>query len=277
MHRNKNDPSGSKVVSWASVAFRRRDDRIGSVTIRDTSLEFARDGVALVRGLLDPAALELGRRGVDTIVTNPGPLAITASLPDEPAFVEDFRRVGDVPDIAAIALDPRIGLVAAALMASRTARLHHDHILVKAAGSTRRTPWHQDQPYYDVDGSQCVSLWIALDPVPIETSLECVRGTHLGPWLMPRTFLDREARWFPEGSLAEIPDYSLNDDRIVRYALEPGDAIAFHFLTVHGAPGARSTRRILSLRYVGDDVRRVTRPWRTSPPSTSADLDVVIG
>lgn len=27
-----------------------------------------------------------------------------------------------------------------------------------------------------------------------------------GPWLMPRTFLRGEARWFPEGSLAEQPD-----------------------------------------------------------------------
>ena len=31
-------------------------------------------------------------------------------------------------------------------------------------------------------------------------------GTHRGPWLMPRTFLKKEARWFPEGSLAELPD-----------------------------------------------------------------------
>ena len=231
---------------------------------------YAVDGVVVVRGLLDRPTLDLARRGVDRVVAEPGPLAIRANLPGEPSFVEDFRRAEDVPEIAAVALDPGIGALAAALMDSRAVRFHHDHVLVKEAGSERRTPWHQDQPYYDVEGSQCVSFWIALDPVSIETSLECVRDTHVGPWLMPRTFLDREAKWFPEGSLAEIPDYALDDDRIARYALEPGDAIAFHFLTVHGAPGARQRRRILSLRYLGDDMRHVVRPWRTSPPMDGA-------
>jgi hypothetical protein len=73
-------------------------------------------------------------------------------------------------------------------------------------GMTRqRTPWHQDQPYYNVDG-RGVSAWIAVDPVPEAGCLELVAGSHRGPWLMPRTFLHREARWFPEGSLAELPD-----------------------------------------------------------------------
>src|SRR4029077_11581020 len=77
------------------------------------------------------------------------------------------------------------------------------------------------------------------DPVPEAGCLELVAGTHLGPWLMPRTFLRGEARWFPEGSLAELPD--IEADRgafdIRRYELHPGDAIFFDFLTVHGAPG----------------------------------------
>ena len=39
------------------------------------------------------------------------------------------------------------------------------------------------------------------------------------------------------------------------WAVEPGDAIAFHGRTVHGAPGNHSThrhRRVLSLRWVGE-------------------------
>src|SRR3984957_12960223 len=71
--------------------------------------------------------------------------------------------------------------------------------------AAQRTPWHQDQPYYNVDGHG-VSAWIAVDPVPEGGSLEMVAGSHRGPWLMPRTFLTRQAHWFPEGSLAELPD-----------------------------------------------------------------------
>jgi ectoine hydroxylase-related dioxygenase (phytanoyl-CoA dioxygenase family) len=140
---------------------------------------------------------------------------------------------------------------------------------VKEGGTRQRTPWHQDQPYYNVDG-QGVSAWIPVDPVPEDGCLELVAGSHRGPWLMPRTFLRREARWFPEGSLAELPD--IDADRsafdIRRFSLAPGDAIFFDFLTVHAAPGFPhpGRRRVLSLRYLSADARHAPRTWRTSPP-----------
>jgi ectoine hydroxylase-related dioxygenase (phytanoyl-CoA dioxygenase family) len=87
---------------------------------------------------------------------------------------------------------------------------------------------------------------------------------------MPRTFLLKEARWFPEGSLAELPD--IDADRgafdIRTFGLRPGDAVFFDFLTVHGAPGFLhpGRRRILSLRYLSADARHAPRAWRTSPP-----------
>jgi hypothetical protein len=69
-----------------------------------------------------------------------------------------------------------------------------------------RTPWHQDQPYYNVDGQQNCSMWLPVDPVGRESTLEFVAGSHRGPWLMPRTFMDSQAKWFPEGTLQELPD-----------------------------------------------------------------------
>jgi ectoine hydroxylase-related dioxygenase (phytanoyl-CoA dioxygenase family) len=50
--------------------------------------------------------------------------------------------------------------------------------------------------------------------------------------------------------------------------MEPGDAIAFSFMTVHGAPAnrSRSTRRAFSSRWLGDDARYAERSGRTSPP-----------
>ena len=54
----------------------------------------------------------------------------------------------------------------------------------------------------------------------------------------------------------------------VTSAMEPGDAILFDFRTVHGARGNQGgqRRRAFSARWVGDDVRFVERPGRTSPP-----------
>src|SRR5439155_1565224 len=39
-----------------------------------------------------------------------------------------------------------------ALLATAQVRFYHDHVLVKEGGTRQRTPWHQDQPYYNVDG-----------------------------------------------------------------------------------------------------------------------------
>ncbi len=47
-----------------------------------------------------------------------------------------------------------------------------------------------------------------------------------------------------------------------------GDAVAFHYRTLHGARGNTSAarRRAFSLRLVGEDARVVDRPGPTSPP-----------
>ena len=40
------------------------------------------------------------------------------------------------------------------LMGCTTARLHHDHLLVKEPRTTQRTPFHQDQPCSPVRSPQ---------------------------------------------------------------------------------------------------------------------------
>ena len=49
--------------------------------------------------------------------------------------------------------------------------------------------------------------------------------------------------------------------------MSPGDAVFFHFRTVHGAGGVagEGRRRVLSLRFCGEDVTHAPRAWRTSP------------
>src|SRR5580658_4932538 len=231
---------------------------------------FARDGVACVRSVLSPAEVAAAAAAIDAVLASPGPLAQVASGPGDPgAFTEDFCRWREVPGIERLARHSRVPAVAAALMGTPRVRFYHDHVLVKEGQTRQHTPWHQDQPYYNVDG-RGVSAWIAVDPVPEDGCLELVAGSHRGPWLMPRTFLHRQARWFPEGSLAELPDIEADRDEFDkrRFDLQPGDAIFFDFLTVHGAPGFPfpGRRRILSLRYLAADARHAPRPWRTSPP-----------
>lgn len=235
----------------------------------ETVANYQRDGIVCIRGLLDPAEVEQARGAIQTVLDNPSPLAQEASGKDDPgSFIEDFCRWGDVPAIEHLAVHSAAPQIAAALMGSPSVRLYHDHVLVKSGGTKQRTPWHQDQPYYNVDG-RGISAWIPMDPVPEAGCLELVAATHNGPWLMPRTFLDGEAKWFPEGALAELPD--IEADRsgydILAFEMKPGDAIFFDFLTVHGAPGFpfSGQRRVLSLRYLSEAARHAPRRWRTSP------------
>ncbi len=230
--------------------------------------DFARAGAVVLRNLLSPAQVQVLREGIDDNMARPSPAAKTASRPDDPGlFVEDFCNWRRNARYRAVIFRSRLPAVAAELMASHTARFHHDHMLTKEAGTRQRTPWHQDQPYYNIEGRQNVSFWIPVDPVSRAATLEFVAGSHLGPWLMPRSFMDNEAKWFPEGSLAALPD--IEADRaahtILGWELQPGDAVAFHMLTLHSAAGSPSRRRVFSARFIGDDARHAPRAWRTSP------------
>ncbi|MEZ5114953.1 MAG: phytanoyl-CoA dioxygenase family protein [Candidatus Nanopelagicales bacterium] len=243
-------------------------DRARDLVPPDLAAAYARDGAVVVRGAFTAAEVDLVRSGIDRVLAEPGPMFLVASEADDPGrFAEDFCRWQDVPEYEEFARTSPAAGIAGRLMGSTTVRLHHDHTLVKEPGTVQRTPWHQDQPYYDVEGRQNCSMWMPVDPVPRESSLEFVAGSHLGPWLMPRTFRDQQARWFPEGTLAELPDVEADRDAfpILGWALEPGDAVFFHMLALHAAAGSGTRRRAFSLRFLGDDATHAPRPWRTSP------------
>ena len=98
---------------------------------------------------------------------------------------------------------------------------------------------------------------------------------------MPRTFLSGEAQWFPEGTLAELPD--IEADRgafdIRRFELAPATPIFFDFLTVHGAPGSRSPAGGGSCRCATcrPGAAYAPRRWRTSPPFDGLDRELADG
>ena len=246
-----------------------------SLTLSAPTIEnFIRDGAVVLRGALSRDEVQTLEQGIEHNLAHLSPLAQVASNPDDPGrFVEDFCTWQSNPQYEQVMRHSALPALAAQLMQSQTVRIYHDHLLVKEPGTRQSTPWHQDQPYYNVDGVQNVSFWIPADPVSRAATLEFAAGTHRGPWLMPRTFMTHEARWFPEGTLAELPDIEATRGRadaphpVIGWALEPGDAVAFHMLTLHASggvePGRR--RRVFSVRFLGDDMRHAPRRWKTSP------------
>ena len=240
-----------------------------------TRTAFTRDGAVVLRGVLTGDEVKALEQGIEHNLAHPSALKLIASQADDPGrFVEDFCTWQHNPFYRAVMTQSALPQVAAQLMHSQTVRLYHDHLLVKEPGTRQPTPWHQDQPYYNVSGRQNVSFWIPVDPVPMQSTLRVVAGSHAGTWYMPRTFRDQQAKWFPAGTLAELPDIDANTGvgpgqfRQLAWALQPGDAVAFHMLSLHASSGTgpQGRRRVFSARYLGDDARHAVRPWRTSPP-----------
>ena len=228
-------------------------------------------GAIVVRQLFSADEIKLLEQGIAENMATPSPLAIVASRPEDPGyFIEDFCNWQRIDAYKRFVFETRAAEVAGQLMGSQEVRLYHDHLLVKEPKTVAKTPWHQDQPYYNIDGFQNVSMWLPVDPVPVESTLKFVAGSHLGGWLMPRSFMTHEAKWFPEGTLKDLPDIDgrPNDFNILAWALEPGDAVFFHMLTLHGAGGVAggNRRRVVSFRFIGEDTTHAPRKWRTSPP-----------
>lgn len=240
---------------------------------------YARDGAVVVRGAFAPAFVDLAREAVDANLADLSPRAKRASADSDGAFVEDFCNWQRIPAIEQFVRESPAAAIAAALMGSSSVRLYHDHMLTKEPGTRQRTPWHQDQPYYNVDGHMNTSMWFPVDPVSRESTLEFVAGSHEGTWYMPRTFQDSQAKWFPEGTLADLPDIDGDPQthRILGWALEPGDAVFFNMLTLHGAGGSDRRRRVISIRMLGDDMVHAPRRWTTSPPFDGLEQELPAG
>ena len=243
--------------------------------------DFRRDGAVVLRDVLDASHVDLLAAGVERNLAGPSELAIrTEGQEGTGAFFEDFCNWQRIPEFERVIREGPLAEIAGELTGSSEIRLFHDHVLVKEPGTTTRTPWHQDQPYYCIDGSHTVSFWIPLDPVPRESTLEFVAGSHAdGTWYMPRTFVDDAPMVFEPGTLAEVPDIEAERDayEILGWELEPGDAVAFGMLTLHAAAGSRTRRRAFSLRLIGDDVTFATRTHRTSPPFEGLDRELEAG
>lgn len=249
------------------------DIGVGAATVE----AFRRDGCAVIRGVFAPW-IERARAGVEENIAAPSFRERTYRPEDGSApFFQDFCNWDRIPGYRALIADSPMAGIAARLMGSATARIFHDHVLVKEPGTSIATPWHQDAPYYLVEAERSVSFWVPLDPVPRERTIEFVAGSHRGRRFRAQRF---DGTNLYEGDDSErVPDVEAEKENldVLGWAVEPGDAVVFDFRTLHGAPANRSAgrRRVISVRWVGDGARFAARPGRTSPPYP--DLDYADG
>ncbi len=231
--------------------------------------EFRHHGVAVVRGAFADWVGPL-RSALEANLRDPGPWATENTGPDEPGrFFDDYCNWRRIPTYEEFVTGSGAAALAAALLGVDRIRLFHEHVFVKEHGTRHGTPWHQDLPYYCVDGRQTVTIYLPLDPMPREVGVEFVAGSHRQDRLYrPAKFLTGEAY---EGRTELAPPPSgeeLDPCPTIVHDLDPGDALVFHFRTLHGSPPTvvKGRRRAFATRWIGADVRYLDRGAETSPP-----------
>jgi ectoine hydroxylase-related dioxygenase (phytanoyl-CoA dioxygenase family) len=241
-------------------------------------LAFLADGVVALRGVLPidlVAALDAPvERALANEDTTTDMTALGAALTGDDADgdrgrfrsgVDHWRHDDDLLRFATASPLPEL---IAALLDTRTLFLYEDSVLAKEPNTLEPTVFHQDHPYFSVDGEAVCTTWIPLDPVTRDTGgMGYVRGSHRDDtrW-RPNLFVTRDAIPGAEGE--DVPDLHADpgDADIVWLDAEPGDVIVHHARTLHGAGPNHSTsqrRRAISIRYCGEGVtfrRRALTP-----------------
>ena len=244
--------------------------------ISEESVErFRTDGAVCLRGLVDSDWIALLRRGVARNLEAPTPLHTVQTLEEEPGFfLSDICSSQEIAEFREFVLNGPAAAAAARLMASERANFWADTLWVKEARTPKRTRWHQDQPFFWIDGTQVCVLWWPLDPVRRENGLELVKGSHRwGRWFAPElSRFGQDLYSNPIGRRFErMPDIDTRRDEyeILSFDVEPGDAIAFHGL--HRARRSRERGSPHAPRHVHDlDGRRCA--LRRAPLGRSSPL-----
>jgi hypothetical protein len=245
----------------------------GKIVKRDIATlrqQFQDDGVVKLESLLNTQDLAAARKCYAWSLSNLGPHGKGAGWlgpgaetfedkanPAAPAVYESFLKASPFAEVAGmIWSNPDIWFM-------------YEQVF-KKAGACRRTPWHQDSSYLAVEGDDLIVFWISFAAVPKTEALEFVAGSHRGPLYNGSTFNtdDPTEPFYSDSTLPRLPhiDRSPNDWKIVSWATEPGDVIAFHPKILHGGGATTNTmRETVSLRFFGNDAVYATRPGPCGP------------
>ena len=237
------------------------------------------NGAVCLRSVVDPEWLARLGSGIDKIIEQPTELHTIQTLEGEPGyFLSDICMAQKSAEIQNYVLNGPTAGLAAQIMGSRRINFWADTLWVKQSGTLKRTRWHQDQPFFWVNGRQMCVIWCPLEPMPESDSLELIEGSHQwGKWFAPELSRYGQDLYKADGNTFErMPDIdaTLDDYQLMRWAMEPGDVIVFNGSTVHGAPGNSSAlkRRAISTIWMGDDTRYGERPNPGRPHFHGHDL-----
>ena len=250
----------------------------------DTALveRYQRDGAVCVRNIIGSHWLSVLAAGVERNLANPGRQArvYTRDRGDAQGFFfGDVAAWASNPEYQDFLFNSLVSEIGARLTGARQINLYFDGVFIRSRHTPSRTPWHQDVPYWPIEGDQLCTVWIPLDPVPREGSVEYVKGSHLwGRRFRPKSFFQANEDYDFEGDeLEPMPDFEALRDHyeLLGWDMQPGDVQCFHGHIIHGAAGNDTDipRRTFQARLAGDGMRYVHRDGEMHPTFPDCGLE----
>lgn len=218
---------------------------------------FELDGVICIKNALDYTWVERMRTAVDKNLCSDKSLN-TKGISRLQGRIEHSSMLWlfDI-DFHALAFESPMASLAAQVLKSEKINFFTDGFYVKQPKTSDRIGWHNDLPYWPIQGWQCCKIWLALDQVKEENGhLKYIKASHR--W--GKELRDGEnSSWFVEPESEEILSWNM----------EPGDCLIHHFLTIHSSsPNISSNqRRAVVTNWTGDDITYYYRPntWPYQP------------
>ncbi|KAJ9575249.1 hypothetical protein L9F63_025801, partial [Diploptera punctata] len=103
-------------------------------------------------------------------------------------YFNDYCNWKKIPEFQEFVEHSPAAEIAGNLMECEWVKFYHEHVLNKEPGTEKPTPWHHDQSYYPINGDKVCSIWMPVDPIPLDSTLRLVRGSHQWGWFKPRKF-----------------------------------------------------------------------------------------
>ena len=247
--------------------------------------QYFEEGVVYLPRLIQQGWIEKLRIGVDKNIASPSPRGRVwdkdehgnVCLFDAQAWtvIDEYREFVEGGPLAEIA---------GRLMNTRQVNFFYDSIFARTPGNRFRTPFHQDEPYWSVEGFDTCSIWMPLVSVEKKSALEFVKGSHRWPHKFRQTNFGAltgnaaDQVYFDEKDTEPFPDIEGNREQydILSWGMEPGDMVAFNARIIHGGSGNLAPDRdlkVLNTQWLGDDVRINFRPEGMDPDHSAVMME----
>ena len=237
---------------------------------------YKNQGAIVIKNVFRPW-IDLLRTGFAKVLKEPGPHARENVINEEGRFFEDYCNWQRIREFKKFAEESPAAQILSEATGSKSIQLFHEHIFIKDPGTVKETPWHQDMPYYCLDGNDTGSFWIPLDPITKDNSLHILLGSHKLPKLIRPTKWSNNQSWYSnDNNFMNMPDIANMEKKILKSEMNLGDAILFNFKILHSSPGnlEKVPRRAFSMRFIGDDVKYIDRGGETSPLFKGINLKI---